>query len=187
MYAHEGNEVKLYLYNASTKISTLHTWTSEVYLRCHKQSPCKARGAFFIHPFVVRTAPPCADQVLSTVSQDSCHVQGTSRGSHIYVACWSVCNCNQVFWLAKSVLDHLIVPFWSSWSVDCSLLKLFIAWLFPSEGLDLLIIPFWSSWSLDRSLLKLLIAWSFPSEALGRLIFSSIRSNCSHAFLICWF
>ena len=27
--------------------------------------------------------------------------------SHLYVACWSVCNHNQNVWLAKSVLDHL--------------------------------------------------------------------------------
>ena len=33
-----------------------------------------------------------------------------ARGSHLYVACWSICNWDQDFWLAKSVLDWLIVP-----------------------------------------------------------------------------
>ena len=37
-----------------------------------------------------------------------------ARGSHLYVAYRSICDCNQVFWSAKSVLDCLIVPFWSN-------------------------------------------------------------------------
>ena len=32
------------------------------------------------------------------------------QGVVSYVACWSVCNRDQDFWSAKSVLDHLIIP-----------------------------------------------------------------------------
>ena len=41
-----------------------------------------------------------------------------TRGSHLYVACRSICDHNEVFGLAKSVLDCLIVPFWGSWSLN---------------------------------------------------------------------
>ena len=44
-------------------------------------------------------------------------LQGT-RGSHLYVACASICKQNQEFWPAKSVLDRLIIPLWNS-SLDC--------------------------------------------------------------------
>ena len=76
------------------------------------------------------------------------------RGSHLYVACRSVSDRNQVFWLAKSVLDCLIVPFWGCWSLcmiskdqrsNCSHTFLIVAvqrspWSTPQKGL----IQFWS-------------------------------------------
>ena len=41
-----------------------------------------------------------------------------TRGSHLHVTCRSVCDQDQVYWSAKSVVGHLIVPFWGSWSLD---------------------------------------------------------------------
>ena len=35
---------------------------------------------------------------------------GNTRGSHLYVTCWSVCDRDQDFWSSKSVLDRLIGP-----------------------------------------------------------------------------
>ena len=80
-----------------------------------------------------------------------------ARGSHLYVACWSICNWDQDFWLAKSVLDWLIVPskaldhlifLWvkgqiaavHSWSFDCCSLEVtLIPWSALKEGFDHLI------------------------------------------------
>ena len=39
-----------------------------------------------------------------------------SRGSHLYVASWSICDRDWDFWSAKSALDWLIVP---SEALDC--------------------------------------------------------------------
>ena len=51
--------------------------------------------------------------------------QPSTRGSHIlvYVACRSVCNPDQDVWSAKSVLDCLIVSFWSAWLLDFQQIK----------------------------------------------------------------
>ena len=70
-----------------------------------------------------------------------------SRDNHLYVACWCICNHDQVFWSAKSVLDHLIVPFWGSSSLDFegSKVKLQLCILDPL----ILAVPR-SPWSLDR-------------------------------------
>ena len=77
-----------------------------------------------------------------------------SKGNHLCVACWSVCNQDQDFWSAKSVLDHLINPSkvddllilrgqrsdcsLYSWSFDfCSLIspqKALIAWFNFDHG-----------------------------------------------------
>ena len=48
--------------------------------------------------------------------------EGLARacGSHLYVACWSVCDQNQDFWSAKTVL---VVLFWSSWLLDFKQVK----------------------------------------------------------------
>ena len=40
------------------------------------------------------------------------------QGVVTYVAWWSIWDCDQVFWSAESVLDHLIVYFWGSWLLD---------------------------------------------------------------------
>jgi len=41
-----------------------------------------------------------------------------ARGSHIRVARRSICDRDQESWSVKIVLDHLIAPFWGSWSLD---------------------------------------------------------------------
>ena len=41
-----------------------------------------------------------------------------TEDQYLYVACRSICDHDQVFWSAKSVLDRLIVPFWGSWLLD---------------------------------------------------------------------
>ena len=45
-----------------------------------------------------------------------------SRGGHLYVPCWSICDWDQVFWSTRCVLDHL-----------SSLQKLLIAWFFTVQ------------------------------------------------------
>ena len=74
-----------------------------------------------------------------------------ARGSHLYVACWSNCNRDQGFWSAKSVLDHLIVPFWGSWLLDFQRVKdqiaathnFLICWFYKTGlwSLDSILIP----------------------------------------------
>jgi len=41
-----------------------------------------------------------------------------TRGSHIHVACRSVCDRDQESWTVKIVLNHLIALFWGSWLLD---------------------------------------------------------------------
>ena len=55
----------------------------------------------------------------------TCIVRHTSRGSHLYVACWSVWNHDQIFLIIKSVLDRLIAPFW---------VRLLITWFSRVKG-----------------------------------------------------
>ena len=78
-----------------------------------------------------------------------------TRGSHLYVACWSVCDREHDFWLAKTVLDLLI-----SWSLDPS--KLLIAWFCTGQR-SFLILSFFAvwrwPWSLDRLSKSSLITW----------------------------
>ena len=83
-------------------------------------------------------------------------IQHRSRGSHLYVACRSVCDHDQIFWLATSVLDRLIVPFWGSWSLDFQGSKVKLqprvldCWFLAVQR---------SPWSLDRPPKRALIAW----------------------------
>ena len=53
---------------------------------------------YFIHP-------NCIGCII-----DPIHHSGPSRGSHIRIACRSVCDRDQEFWLLKIVLDCLIAP-----------------------------------------------------------------------------
>jgi len=87
----------------------------------------------------------------------------TTRGSHIRVACRSVCACDQESWSVKIVLDRLIAPFWGSWSLDftgvqrtkhshASVVSKKMFWL-------LILVTKDSSWSLDRLQKRMLIAW----------------------------
>ena len=70
-----------------------------------------------------------------------------TRGSHLYVSCWSVCDRDQNVWSGKSALDRLIVPFWGSWSLDFSGSKVKL----QPRVLDPLILATWRPpWSLDR-------------------------------------
>jgi len=84
----------------------------------------------------VRTNPPCS--LAKSIFNETAAVQGTiiqlcsgnvyrrhtshhaatTRGSHIHVACRSVCDRDQEFWSVKIVLDRLIAPFQGSWSFD---------------------------------------------------------------------
>ena len=98
-------------------------------------------------PIVLHMMRPCS--LLPPVSDIG--------GSHLYVACRSVCDRNQVFWSAKSVLDRLIIPFWGSWSLDFQGSKV---------KLQLCVLDCWflavlrSPWSLDRP----------PQKGFDRLI-----------------
>ena len=88
-----------------------------------------------------------------------------TRGGHLYVTCWSVCNKDQDFWLAKSVLDCLTVPlkaldrlifYRSKFELELHVLDVLIfvvglPWSCDrlSKGFDLLI----QFWSLSQTLL----------------------------------
>ena len=73
-----------------------------------------------------------------------------SKGNHLCVTCWSVCDQDQNFWSAKSLI---------TWS---TLLKWMISWFYGVKGQ----IAAQYSWSFDfRSLEVTLIPWS----ALKRL------------------
>jgi len=45
-------------------------------------------------------------------------VSSSKRGSHLYIAHTSICNPDQESRSMRKVLDHLVVPFRSSWSAD---------------------------------------------------------------------
>ena len=74
-----------------------------------------------------------------------------TRGSHLYVACWIICDRDQNVWSAKSeALDRLIfrvkgqIAAACSWSIDFNSLEVtLIPWLAPKKGVDRLI-QFWS-------------------------------------------
>ena len=126
-----------------------------------------------------------------------------TRGSHLYAACWSICDRNQNVWLAKSALkwrEGYLLPTWAQ-KITCWRFN----WMFQSEGY---LLPTWArkitcrrfNWMLQSSSGRKwrgankrcynkkvhLITWLFPSEALHRFIFKGQMSNCSHEFLIRW-
>ena len=78
------------------------------------------------------------------------------RGSHLYVACKTACNRDQVFWPAKSVLERLIISFWGSLLLDFQVSKV---------KLQPHILYYWlsavwrSPWSFDQSPKRALTAW----------------------------
>ena len=77
-----------------------------------------------------------------------------TRGSHLHVACRSICDHDQVLWSAKSVLDH-------------SLLRLLIAWFPRVKGHIAAVHP----WSMIFSSLEVtLIPWSAPQKGFDCLI-----------------
>ena len=98
--------------------------------------------------------------------------------AHLYVVCWNICDQDQDFWLAKSVLDRLIISSKAldrfiflrvkgrigtvrSWSFDFRSLEMaLISWLALKTGFDHLI-QFWS-WS--QTLLHGIYKW-LPLEA----------------------
>ena len=91
----------------------------------------------------------------------SCGNGYLTRGSHLYVTCWSVCDWEHDFWLAKTVLDLLI-----SWSLDRSFKALDHLILYRSKVelelcvFDSLIFAVWRwPWSLDRLSKWSLITW----------------------------
>ena len=53
--------------------------------------------------------------------------------SHLHIARSSVCDWDQEFWSVEIALDCLIVPFWSSWSLDLHSLIPYIA-SFPGSA-----------------------------------------------------
>jgi len=87
-----------------------------------------------------------------------------TRGSHLYVTCWRICDWDQDFWLCLM-----------AWS---SLLKLFTAWLLWVKG------RIWAarSWSFHfRSLEVILIPWSALKKGFDRLIqFWSLSQTLLH-------
>ena len=96
-----------------------------------------------------------------------------SRGSHLYVACWSVCDWDQDFWLAKSVLDRLIV---SSKALD----RLIFYWskvnLQPRVLNPLIFAVQRSPWSLDRFSKWALIAWFYFDPGRKRFYTGPLES-----------
>ena len=56
------------------------------------------------------------------ILQEACSKFILTRVGHLHVTCWSICNRDHDFWLAKSVLDSLIVPS-----------KLLITWFFMGQ------------------------------------------------------
>ena len=69
-----------------------------------------------------------------------------TRGSHLYIACWSVCDRNQNFWLEK------------------------YAWFFPSEAINCLIFMGWRlNWSRTFLILWLLQFESYLDPLIGSL------------------
>ena len=65
-----------------------------------------------------------------------------TRGSHLYVACWSVCDRDQDYWSAKSVIDCVILLKLQPHVLDP---LIFTAQILP--------------WSLDRLSKRALIGW----------------------------
>ena len=83
-----------------------------------------------------------------------CQVTWNKGYSHLYVACRSVGDCDQVLWSAKGVLDR-------------SLLRLLIAWFSRVKGH----IAAARSWLLTFSSLEVtLISWSAPQKGFDHLI-----------------
>ena len=80
----------------------------------------------------VRTNPPCSlakfifnetaavvqGTIIQPCSGHTSHHAAATRGSHIHVACRSVCDRDQEFRSVKIVLDRLIAPFRGSGSLD---------------------------------------------------------------------
>ena len=73
------------------------------------------------------------------------HYSVRLRGGHLHAAYSSVWDRDQSFWLAKSVLNCLIVPFWGSWGLAFQRVKGQIVAM--------------CSWSPDWPLKGALIAW----------------------------
>ena len=86
----------------------------------------------------------------------------STRGSHIHVACRSVCDQDQQIWSAKIVLDRLIAQFRGSRLILREFKGQNVA--MPAKYLRkcvdrLILVAQNSSWSLDRLLKRALIAW----------------------------
>ena len=66
---------------------------------------------FQVYSLVLQTGPFPFHSRPTTGFQYQLHTESRkARGSHLYVACWSICNWDQDFDWQKSVLDCLIVP-----------------------------------------------------------------------------
>ena len=46
---------------------------------------------------------------IANILQLKVTIPTSTRGSQLYVTCWSICNWDQDFWSTKSVLDHLVI------------------------------------------------------------------------------
>ena len=105
-----------------------------------------------------------------------------ARSSHLYVACRSVCDCDQDFWSVKTVLDCSLLKclidfqivaasswtiFATTWLLGHPLLRLLIAWFSRVKGQ----IAAACSWFLIFSSSEVtLIPWSAPQKGFGCLI-----------------
>jgi len=62
-----------------------------------------------------RTYLHCVKLTSWCVSHYQC---GAARDGHLLVTYRSVCDRDQELWSVKTVLDHLTIPFWSSWLLN---------------------------------------------------------------------
>ena len=101
-------------------------------------------------PIIMRMHKQCVPGTLSSPSSAP-----GNEASHLYVACWSICNWDQDLRLAKSVLDHLIGP----WSLDFFYRSKVKGQIVATRSWPLILAVWRSLWSLDQLSKSALIAW----------------------------
>ena len=112
------------------------------------------------------------------------------RGSHIYVTCRSVCDCDQESWSVKIILDRLITPFRGFWSLDftgvqrtkcshASVVSKKVHWLVDISRSEFVLIPWKKNvdrlilfWSQSQTLLQATHMW-LPLVTLPQLAAAS--------------
>ena len=91
------------------------------------------------------------------------------------------------FWLVKSVLDHLIVPSWFSWSTDFSGSKVKLQLICWFCSLEVTMIPWWG---LKKGLDCLIQLWSwsqmlYNTEHITDYMYSPCLNSIFSSFVRC--